>query len=46
MHDMGIVFHDHLLGQVHATHLAYPAGIVTPEVDQHQVLRQFLRVIE
>ena len=31
---------------MHATHLADPAGIVAPEINQHQVLGELLRIIQ
>ncbi len=46
MHHVGIALDHHLLGQLHRTDFRNAPGVVTPEVDQHQVLGNFLVVAE
>ena len=46
MHDVRVAFNNHFLRQADTADLAYATGIVTPKVDQHQVLGQFLGVTE
>ena len=44
MHDMRIALDDHFLGQPDAADAADPPRVVTSQIDQHQMLGQFLGV--
>ena len=46
VHDVGIVFEEELVGDLHGADLRHPADIVAAEVEQHQVLGQFLGVAQ
>ncbi|MNZ65844.1 hypothetical protein D3C78_840450 [compost metagenome] len=42
MHDVGVTLDDHLLGDFDRTGCRHPAGIVAAQINQHQVLGDFL----
>ncbi|MCY1361663.1 hypothetical protein D9M69_483360 [compost metagenome] len=44
MHHVGITLDDHFLGELHRADFRYATGVVTTEVDQHQVFSDFLVV--
>ena len=44
MHHVAVALDDHLFSELHRAGLGDPADIVAAEVDQHQVLGDFLRV--
>src|SRR5690606_21166681 len=44
VHDMGVIFHCHELGDAHGAKLGNAAEIVADEVNQHQVFGAFLGV--
>jgi len=44
VHDVGITLDDHLLGQLHRADFRDAAGVVAAQVDQHQVLGDFLGI--
>ncbi len=46
MHDVGIVFEEELVGDLHRAGLGDAADIVAPEVEEHEVLGQFLGIGE
>ena len=44
VHDVAVALDAHLLGHLHRADLGDAADIVAPEIEQHQVLGQLLRV--
>ncbi|MNP09046.1 hypothetical protein D3C76_1011360 [compost metagenome] len=44
VHHVGVTLDDHFLGEFHRTDFRYATRVVTTEVDQHQVLGNFLVV--
>ena len=44
MHHVGVAFHDHLLRERHGADFCHPADVVAPQVDEHEVFGDFLRV--
>src|SRR5690606_2215259 len=46
VHDVGVAFDDHFLGQPNRAVFSNTTDVVAAQVDQHQVLGQFLGVTE
>ena len=44
MHHVGVAFHHHFVGERDLARFRHPAHIVTAQINQHQVLGNFLRV--
>jgi hypothetical protein len=46
MHDMRVTLNNHLLGQLNGPRFSDTSDIITPKVDQHQVLSDLLGIIQ
>jgi len=44
MHHMRITLHDHLVREFDTADFRHPSGIVSSQIDEHQMLRQLLWV--
>ncbi len=46
MHHMGIALDDHQVRDLHGADFGHPPQVVSTQVDQHQVFRSLLRVMQ